>query len=184
MCCDRDKLEELFRDKRLRNLNFFAYGLIFIGLILRFLVTDAEDSGIGDTPYFLFIVQFIITIIFVMLLLFGEMHRPAPILICFPLLMSRSGRGALIMMLGIPITNFTDIWTVIIAAIVTTIGVINFIIGFRDGPVELKYAEENDYKPSANLAPVNTADPPKVGEGVGGFPRPNNYQMQPPPNQN
>ena len=87
-------------------------------------------------------------------------------------------------MLGIPITNFTDIWTVIIAAIVTTIGVINFIIGFRDGPVELKFAEENDYKPRANLAPVNTADPPKVGEGVGGFPRPNNYQMQPPPNQN
>ena len=55
--------------------------------------------------------------------------------------MSRSGRGALIMMLGLPITNFTDIWTVFIAAIVVTIGVINFMIGFRDGPVELNYAE-------------------------------------------
>ena len=54
--CNRDKLEETFRDKRLRNLNFFAYGLIILGLILRFLVTTEEDSGIGDTPYFLFIV--------------------------------------------------------------------------------------------------------------------------------
>ena len=143
--CNRDKLEETFQGKRLRNLNFFAYGLIFLGLILRFLVTTEEDSGIGDTPYFLFIVQFIITIIFVMLLMFGEMHRPTPVLICFPLLMSRSGRGALIFMLGLPITNFTDIWTVFIAAIIVTIGVINFIIGFRDGPVELNYAEQEDY---------------------------------------
>ena len=122
--------------------NFIIYGLIALGLILRFIVADEDDNGVGRTPTFLFIVQLILTFIFIGMLICGELHKPVALLMCFPLLMSRVGRGAIIIILSLPVTNFLDFSTVLIALIGAVVGGINISLGWHDGPVELKYAEE------------------------------------------
>ena len=136
------KLKEFFTPPRLRVLNYVAYGLMAFGMILRFLVTAEEDSGIGRTPFLLFIVQFVVTYAFIAMLIMGEMHKPAAILLCFPLLMSRLGRGSIILMLSLPITNMLEIGTTMIMIICACIGIFNMILGWKDGPVELKWADE------------------------------------------
>ena len=82
------------------------------------------------------------------LLVMGELHKPTAFLICFPLIMSRTGRGAIILMISLPLTNFSDIFTVFLAIICSSIGVINILMGFNDSPVELKFAENEGYEPS------------------------------------
>ena len=146
--CNSDKLHEILRDKRLRNLNFVAFGLVILGLILRPISSGDEDSGVGNTPTFLFALQFIITIIMLILLVMGELHKPTTFLICFPLVMSRTGRGAILLMISLPLTNFESILTVLLAIICSTIGVINIIMGFHDSPVELKFAEDEGHVPT------------------------------------
>ena len=136
------KIEEFFTPPRLRIVNYVAYGLMAIGLILRFIISAPEDSGIGDTPAFLFVVQFILSYLLIMLLIMGDLHKPAGILLCFPLLMSRMGRGAIIFMIALPVTNFLEAWTIIITIISGAVGVLNMSIGYRDSPVEPKFAEE------------------------------------------
>ena len=108
-------LKEFLTPPRLRVTNFIAYGLIILGLILRAVLADPADSGIGRTPTFLFVVQLILSLLFVALLICGELHRPVAILMCFPLLMSRVGRGAITLCLALPVTNFLDFATVVIA---------------------------------------------------------------------
>lgn len=115
---------------------------MFLGLILRFFVAEEEDNGIGRTPMFLYILQFVLTILLIMMLISGEIHKPAGILMCFPLLMSRVGRGAIIFMLALPITNMLEAWTAIIAIICAAVGVLNMSLGWKDLPIELKYAED------------------------------------------
>ena len=136
------KIEEFFTPPRLKIANYVAYALMAIGLILRFILSAPEDSGIGDTPAFLYVVQFVLSYILIMLLIMGDLHKPAGILLCFPLLMSRMGRGAIIFMVALPITNFLEAWTILIAIIAGAIGILNISLGWRDSPVELKFAEE------------------------------------------
>lgn len=135
-------VENCFDARRLKIVNFITYGLIFTGLMVRFFVRDAEDGGIGRTPMFLYIIQCILTILLVLMLISGEIHKPAAVLVCFPLLMSRVGRGAVIFMLALPLTNFLEAWTAIIAIICACVGVLNMSLGWRDGVVELKFADE------------------------------------------
>ena len=130
------------------------------GLILRFFVNDDEASGFNNTPAFLFICQFILTIIFILFLISGEIHKPAGLLLCFPLLMSRLGRGTIILMLSMPITNFLSFWTVLIALICSAVGILNMSIGWRDAAVELKYAEDGVPDPELGAYPgAGAADP-------------------------
>lgn len=135
-------LKEFLTAPRLRITNFIIYGLICLGLILRFIIADEGDSGVGRTPTFLFIVQLILSFAFIGMCICGELHRPVAILMCFPLLMSRVGRGAIIIILALPVTNWLDFSTILIALVGATVGGINISLGWHDGPVELKYAEE------------------------------------------
>ena len=118
------------------------------------------------TPTFLYIVQFIFSYVFLMLLVMGEMHKPVPILLCFPLLMSRVGRGIIILMVSLPITNFNEAVCAIIAIICSLIGILNMMLGCRDGQVELTYAK--DGVPESGSATTSTAAPAalKPYEGV------------------
>ena len=140
-------------------LNYCAYGLIALGLILRFIVSGETDRGIGDTPSFLFIVQFLLSYVLLGLLILGELHKPTSILLCFPLLMSRTGRGAIIFMIALPVTNFNEMWTAIIAIIAASIGFFNMYIGYHDGPVELKFAEEGVPENNANSRATGAPPP-------------------------
>ena len=49
-------LKDFLTPPRLRVTNFVVYGLIILGLILRAIVSDEEDDGVGRTPVFLYIV--------------------------------------------------------------------------------------------------------------------------------
>ena len=151
------KIQGFCKPQRLRVLNFLTYGLMATGLILRFILNSSSEDGIGMTPTFLYIVQFVFSYIFIMLLIMGEMHKPVAILLCFPLLMSRVGRGTIILMVSLPITNFNEAVCAIIAMICSCIGVINMMLGCRDGQVELTYAK--DGVPESNTTATSTAAP-------------------------
>ena len=140
-------------------------------------MSGPEDSGIGDTPTFLFIVQFLFSFVMIGLIIVGQMHKPASILLCFPLLMSRMGRGAIIFMLALPVTNFLDAWTAIIAIIAASIGFFNMYLGYYDGPVELKYADEGvpEDLTGASKGAASGATPPQN--------RQKDYEMQSVPNE-
>lgn len=144
-----------------------------LGLILRFFVSDASDSGIGRTPTFLFILQFVLSILLILMLISGELHKPTAILMCFPLLMSRVGRGAIILMIALPITNFLEAWTVIIMLACAFVGILNMSLGWRDGVVELKFAEEGvpERGAAASSGPSSNQN----------YPSPPKYEMQPVP---
>ena len=135
-------LKEFFTQPRLRVTNFVIYGLIALGIILRFILADEGENGVGRTPTFLFIVQLLLTFVFLGLLICGELHKPVSILMCFPLLMSRVGRGAIIIILALPVTNWLDFSTILIALVGAAVGTLNISVGWHDGPVELKYAED------------------------------------------
>ena len=135
-------MKETLTKERLRVCNFVVYVLLILALILRVIVADEEDSGIGRTPTFLFIVQFILTVLFVGMLICGELHKQPAILMCFPLLMSRVGRGAIMFVLALPVTNFLDFSTVLIALLGASVGIINISLGYHDGQVEIKYAAD------------------------------------------
>ena len=136
------KIQGFCKPQRLRVLNYLTYGLMATGLILRFILNSSSEDGVGMTPTFLYIVQFIFSYVFLMLLVMGEMHKPVPILLCFPLLMSRVGRGIIILMVSLPITNFNEAVCAIIAMICSLIGILNMMLGCRDGQVELTYAKD------------------------------------------
>lgn len=135
-------LKEFLTAPRLRVTNFISCGLIVLGIILRFVVSDEEDEGVGGTPTFLYIVQFLLTLLFVTMLICGELHKSPVILRNLPLLMSRSGRGVIMLFIALPVTNFYDFITVLIALVAALIGILNICIGYHDGNVELKYADE------------------------------------------
>ena len=137
-----DKLREVLNPSLLKKINFVTYGLMCFGLILRFFTADSEYTGFNKTPTFLFICQFIITIVFILFLISGEIHKPAGLLLCFPLLMSRLGRGTIILMLSMPITNLLNFWCALIAIFCSIVGIINMSVGWHDAAVELKFAEE------------------------------------------
>ena len=143
---------------------------MLLGLILRFFLSEEDDGGIGRTPMFLYIVQFFLTVVLVLMLISGEIHKPAGILMCFPLLMSRVGRGAIILMLSLPLTNFLEAYTAILAIICACVGVLNMSLGWRDGVIELKYAEEG--VPERGSLP-SKAPPSSASPG------PQNYARQP-----
>ena len=124
----------------------------------------------------LFAVQMVLTLVFILMLISGEIHKPAALLLCFPLLMSRVGRGAIIMMIALPVTNFLDAVTAVIAIIGTAVGVLNISIGYNDGPVELKFAEEGVPDEPIGGAGVRT-DPPVGGQATVP-PRPNQKQYE------
>ena len=132
---------EWFTVQRLKVINFIAYGLIILGLILRFFNAD-DGKGIGKTPAFLFITQVALSCIMVTLLILGELHKPVSIMVCFPLLMSRTGRGTIIVMIGAPVTNFLNFFTAVISIIAISVGILNISLGCNDAPVELRFAEE------------------------------------------
>ena len=137
---------------------------MLLGVLIRFFVSESTDEGIGETPQFLFISQAILTFLFVGLLVCGELHKPAAIMMCFPLLMSRTGRGVIIVMFSLPLTNFLEAYTALIMIICVTMGSINIALGCKDGPVELKYAEEG--VPERTAAPTS---PPRNAGNVEGM---------------
>ena len=60
-------------------------------------------------------------------------------------------------MLALPLTNFLEAWTAIIAIICACVGVLNMSLGWRDGVVELKFANDGVPDWRAGGFPSSTA---------------------------
>ena len=162
----------------MRITNFVTYGLILLGVILRAIVASEEDEGVGGTPVFLYIVQLVLSIIFVGMLICGELHRPVAILMCFPLVMSRVGRGVIIIILALPVTNFYDFSTALIMIIAAVIGGINIYLGINDGPILLKYAQDGMPEDNGVGGAGNPGDAVPRQPAQNPPPRAEQYEMQ------
>ena len=171
-------LKEFCTAPRMRITNFVTYGLIILGVILRAIVSDEADEGVGGTPVFLYIVQLLLSIVFVGMLICGELHKPVAILMCFPLVMSRVGRGVIIIILALPVTNFYDFSTALIMIITTVIGAVNIYIGFNDGPILLKYAQEGMPEDNGAGGVGNPGGAVPGQSGQNPPPRAEQYEMQ------
>merc|ERR1712013_67476 len=83
-------------------LNFAACGLIIFANVLRFFVSEKGDDGIDGTPLMLFFIQTILTIMHALFVICGELFCPPVLLANYPLLVSRMGRGAIIILIALP----------------------------------------------------------------------------------
>ena len=97
--------------------------------ILRYFIRDETKEGIDNTPIMLFFVQTVLTVIFSILIICGELFMPAILMCYFPLLASRSGRGCLIIMTALP-TIGPHFGVVVLILLFLIIGALNVWIGW------------------------------------------------------
>ena len=136
----KGKCEITLTPNRLKVINLITCGLIVFTNILRFFVKDDSD-GINGTPLMLFLVQTVLTITYGVFIVCGELFCPPILLANFPLLISRSGRGALIVLISLPLMCANG-WIILLVVVTTLIGLLNVWLGWKDPPVTLKMANE------------------------------------------
>ena len=136
----KGKCEMTLTPNRLKVINLITAGFIIFTNILRFFVKD-DSEGINGTPLMLFVVQTVLTVTYAVFIVCGELFCPPILLANFPLLISRTGRGALIILISLPLmcAHFAIILLVVLT---TLIGVLNVWLGWKDPPVTLKMASE------------------------------------------
>ena len=112
---------------------------------LRFFLHHKGPEGtIGGTPTFLYLMQFVTNIIFSVLLVLGEMKKSENLLNTFPLLKSRSGRGVIMLMIGLPLGNWNQ-WFVALCAFLTILwSCFMIFLGSGDPPVDQGTATEGN----------------------------------------
>ena len=71
----------------------------------------------------------------------GELFCPPILIANYPLLASRMGRGAIIILIGLPLLSW-NFWIILLILISTLIGALNVWAGKNDPPVTLKMAKE------------------------------------------
>ena len=119
-----------------QTFNLIACLLIVLGILLRYVLNTFEDT-IGKTPILLFHVQALASLLCVFLVVAGEFGKPQRVLGCFPLLCSRTGRSVIVLMVSIPLTNFTDFYTAVISIFCSCVGLVGIVVSWQDPPVEL-----------------------------------------------
>ena len=115
--------------------------LIIFTNVLRYTVRDPAKEGFDGMPTMIFFIQTVLTMMHAVFIIFGEMMAPMGVIGQYPLLMSRVGRGSIMVLLGLPLlaANFF-IWLCVVPILL--IGVLNVWIGWNDPPVTMKIARE------------------------------------------
>ena len=122
-------------------LNISAAALIIFTNILRFVVKPDDKEGIDGTPVMLFIVQTILTVLHAIFIICGELFWPLVILANYPLLVSRMGRGIIIVLVAVPLLSW-NFFIIVLVLLIILIGLLNVFAGKNDPPVTLKMAKE------------------------------------------
>ena len=89
----------------------------------------------------IFFIQTILTVMHALFIISGEILAPMALIAQYPLLMSRVGRGSIMILLGLPLfaPDFF-IWLCVVPILL--IGILNVWIGWGDPPVTMKMAKE------------------------------------------
>ena len=120
--------------------NVLAGALIIVTNILRFVVKPDDEKGIDGTPVMLFLIQTLLTIVHAVFVVCGELFCPPVIIANYPLLASRMGRGAIIILVALPLLSW-NFFIIILVLLIVAIGVLNVLAGRNDPPVTLKMAK-------------------------------------------
>merc|ERR1712194_624575 len=133
------KVEVKLTEKTLGCINTVACsGIIFTNLLRWFVKSDTKE-GIDGIPIMLFFVQTVLTIMFAVFVICGEFRKPLMLVQNFPLLVSRLGKGALIILVTIPLIG-PNFLVVLLCILICLIGALSVWLGWSHGPVTLEEA--------------------------------------------
>ena len=155
----------------LKVINIITCLLIIFTNLLRYFVRKDNKEGIDGCPIALFFVQTVLTIMHAVFIICGELWCPPILIANYPLLVSRVGRGALIVLVGVPLTG-PNFFVVVLVFLIALVGLINIWIGWddpvvtmklaKDGPTEGTTSKEND---AVQMPPQTSANPALTGTG-------------------
>ena len=152
--------------------------LLFTAQIVKWGADDHGQNGHFGVPKGTFFFWSLFSMLILVGVILGELMKGVALLACFPLLLSRSGRGALMLMIGF--AQFCRNKIVLFLAIPAfIIALLHTILGVRDEKltIEIVYqAREGTHEPaqtSESSTPVKQASgPPKRELEIEGFDSP------------
>ena len=123
-----------FSEKKMLVLNCVAVGFLILGSIVRFATTPEGKRGFEGTPAGQYVMMFLWNLWFCALIIMGEVKKPESILVKWPLLVSRTGKGWILIWLSF--FFFSRHWFPVLCCVIgIIIGGINIFVGFPDPPM-------------------------------------------------
>ena len=189
------KVEVKLTEKTLGCINAVACSGIIFTNILRWFVRSDKKEGIDGIPIMLFFVQTVLTIMFAVFVICGEFRKPLMLVQSFPLLVSRLGKGVLIILVTIPLIG-PNFLVVLLCILICLICALSVWLGWSHGPVTLEEARNplpifdgtTAKETNAGAELPNVQNPPPGTSAApsltGGKPQPPPDNQQPPPNYN
>lgn len=123
----RAKLDE----KKMRIINFVSYGLIVFTILMRILTAEDVEGRYDHVPSGFFWMQIVWTLIVVAFLVMGEIQKPLNMIAKFPMIISRKGKGVILIATALPLIA-NNIWAFILCSIIILVGAFNIFIGWGD----------------------------------------------------
>ena len=187
------KAEVKLTEKKLGALNTVACAGIIFTNILRYFVKSDKKEGIDGIPILLLFVQTVLTIMFAVFVICGELRKPLTLVQNFPLLVSRTGKGIIIILVTVPLIGL-NFFVILLCLLICLIGALSVWLGWSHGPVTLEEArnplpvfdgttakETNAELPNLQNPPPETSNAPSL---TGNKPSPPPAYQQPPPDYN
>lgn len=127
-----NKLSVILNAKKMKVINVLITIILLIQTILRLVLSwnDGEAKG-------LLLMWSIYIFALAILNILGEFRKPEHLLVWYPLILTRSGRGFMFIFLSLPM--FTKEASTICLGIIVILGaLLNIILGWNDQPISLE----------------------------------------------
>ena len=154
--------------------NFISFILIIACAVLRVFWKDEEKEGFSGVNPFLYFIQVGTTVLLTVFLALGELQKSELVLGAFPLLMSRAGRGVIMMMVALPLTQWSDGAIASAVIFVTLVALFNIMVGQGEPALQFDGGKITNGKPQAhenNAGGQQAQQPGNQGAGAQGPPR-------------